>query len=139
MAITLLSQGAETWLEGGWSLASDSTIRLLGSDVYSGKTAAQLAALDESDFTEPDFTGYSAASITSGGWSYSGDGPTVAEHTQLAFTCTAAPASPVGVHGYWLERDPDGLAIWFEPFPNGPFLISQSGDSLTFQPQITIG
>jgi hypothetical protein len=139
VTVTLLSQGAAEWLGTGWDLSMNATVRLFGTDMYSGLTASGMAALDETDFVEPVFPGYAALPVTSGGWTYSGDGPTTATYSELQFDCTGVPAAGIAtVHGYVLERDPDSLAIWFEVFTNGPFILSKSGESVKFQPQIAM-
>jgi hypothetical protein len=134
MAIVLLSQGAEALLDGSWSTATPSTCRLIANDSYSGLSAAQLQALDETDFSEPSFVGYSSMPLVS--WTIAGPSPSSATHSELTFTATAAPTTIQTIHGWWLERDSDALAIAFEVFSNGPFIFSRSGDSLTFSPII---
>lgn len=136
MSVVLVQQGQAALLGGTWNTTTASTFRLFGNDNYSGQTAAQLRALTESSFTEPSFVGYQAVATSS--WSIAGGGPSTATHSEISFSCVTAPASPVIVHGYWLERDSDGLLMLFEVFETGPFLVDAAADALAFQPVLAL-
>ena len=138
MSIVLLSQGAEAILDGTWDTTVASTCKLFTADIYSGQTDAQQEALTEASFTEASFAGYSAAALTSGNWTIVAGYPTTATHTQVTFTASAAPSTPAGIHGYYVTRDSDGKAIWFEVFDHGPYLFYAASASVAFQPTLTL-
>jgi hypothetical protein len=136
--IVTLSQGSAAILAGTWSTATPSTCRLFATDVYSGLTSGQLQALTEADFAEPTFVGYNVAPLTAGGWVLSGGGPSLATHSTVTFTSVQAPATPQAVHGYLITRNSDGSAVGFEVFSHGPHLISRAGESVAFDPVISL-
>jgi len=136
VTVVLLAQGAGALAEGTWHKTTASTCRLLGVDIYSGATEATQRAYTEAELTEPSFVGYTAVPL--GSWTRSGGGPSVLTHTEVTFTCALAPVVPVTIHGYWVQRDSDSQAMWFEVFTTGPFIVSTAGDSLSFQPVLTL-
>lgn len=136
MTVTLLSQGAEAIADGSWHLGTTSTCRLLAVDIYSGVALSALQALTEADLTEPSFTGYSGAGLST--WTPSGAGPTTFTHAAVSFTASAAVDPVQTVHGWWLRRSSDGLAVLFEVFDTGPFIFSATGHAVAFTPVITV-
>lgn len=117
------------------ALAGDFTLRLFTTDVTTGLTETEIDALDETDFTEATFTGYSAVTLTGGSWSTASSDPSRATYAQQTFT--SAGGSPEDVWGYYLtdDNDSDSLAA-FEQF-DGPVVIS-NGDSLRITPRVNL-
>lgn len=137
MAIVFLDQGEAALLSGTWSLGVTSTLKLYTNNVTSSLTAAQIDALDETDFTEATFTGYSAATLTGGSWTVTGGNPTSAVYAQQTFT-SSADQTAQDVYGYFVVRASDGAAIYFEQFTDGPYTVEFNADNIKVTPRITL-
>lgn len=115
------------------SVAMD--LKLFKNNVTSGLTAAQIEALDETDFIEADFTGYVDVALTVVGWTSTPGDPTVATQTQKTFTSTA-DQTPQTIYGYYVTRDSDGVLEWFQVFTS-PQTIENNGDAIKITPRFT--
>jgi hypothetical protein len=113
----------------------DSTIRLFKTDVTAGLTPAQVDALDQTDFVEATFTGYSAVSMTTA-WTVSPDDPSEATRPQVSFTSSANQAAQT-IYGYYVTRNSDGQLRWFEDFA-GPLIVENLGDAIVVTPTLTL-
>lgn len=109
-------------------------LRLFTNDVEAGLTEAQIEALDETDFTEATFTGYSAI-VVNGGWTFTQGDPTRTVNTPRTFTRSGGVDQTV--QGYYLTNVGDGALAWWEYLP-GPVLFDNTGDTLTITPTLTL-
>jgi len=135
VSVTVLNQGEQALLEDGLTgVAYD--LRLYKTDVTAGLTAAQIDALDETDFTEATFTGYSAAAVGTGDWTITTGDPTVAVNVEKQFTSSANQTAQ-NIWGYYLTRSADGLAILFDQFP-APVVIEFLNDRIVVVPRVTL-
>jgi hypothetical protein len=132
-----VAAGERALLDGSWSTTTDCTLRLFTNDPSATITEAAANQLDEDDFTEADFVGYAAASITSAGWTVTEGDPTDATHATVSFA-TTTDITAVDIVGYYLTRDSDGAAMGFEVFTNGPYTLEADGDTLSFDPKVTL-
>lgn len=117
-------------------LAIGHTLRLYKTDVTAGLTRAQINALTVASFTEANFTGYVAKTLTGGAWVTTQGDPTTGTYAQQTFTSTANQAAQV-IYGYYVCRASDNALIWHERFA-GPLTISLNGDTIQITPTITL-
>lgn len=90
----------------------------------------------EATYTEADFTGYSAASLTGSSWSTNSGAPSSASYAQQTFTSSADQSSQ-SVYGYFVVQASSGKLVWAERFSNGPYAIANNGDNIKVTPAIT--
>lgn len=100
------------------------TLCLYKSDTTPGNTDT-LAT-----YTEADFTGYSAATLTGGSWVVTGNPVTYAKQT---FTSSAGSQNQ-DVYGYYLKAGTD--LIYAERFSDGPYNIANNGDKIEVTPSL---
>ena len=81
-------------------------------------------------YTEADFTGYSAATLTGGSWVVTGNPITYAKQT---FTSSAGSQNQ-DVYGYYLKAGTD--LIYAERFTDGPYNIANNGDKIEVTPSL---
>lgn len=136
MTFVLLQNGEVGLFAGTWSTATASQARLFMNDVTAGLTDTEINELDTADFSEANFTGYAAQSLSS--WTTTSGAPSDSTHDELTWTCTAAPASPQRIYGYYITRNSDSVVIGFEVFNNGPFNIFTANNTIEHSPQITL-
>lgn len=135
MTLTVVNQGEQAVLaDGVTGIAYD--LRLFMTDVLTGLTPDQIDALDETDFTEATFTGYSAQSLGTGDWTVTAGNPTTAVNLQKSFTSSADQAAQ-DIWGYYVTRTSDGALIWFEQFP-GPTVVEFTDDEIQITPRLTL-
>ena len=84
-------------------------------------------------YTEADFTGYSAVTLTGASWTVTGD---TASYAQQSFT-SSANQTLQNVYGYYLVQATSGTLIWAERFTDAPYAISNNGDIIRVTPTIT--
>lgn len=87
-------------------------------------------------YTEADFTGYAAVTLTGSSWTVSEGAPTEASYAQQTFSSTANQASQ-NVYGYYLTQVTSGLLVYAERFSDGPYAIANNGDQIKITPKIT--
>lgn len=80
-------------------------------------------------YTEADFTGYSAVTLTASSWTVTEGAPSHADYPQVTFTSSAGSQSQA-VYGYYLTRVSSGRIAWAERFADGPYTIVNSGDAI---------
>lgn len=131
----LVSDGENRFLT--LALAINYTLRLFTTDVTTGLTDEDIEALDETDFTEATFAGYSAATLTGGSWTIVSTDPSYARYAQQTFTRSSTGTSQ-NVYGYYLTNpgDADSL-VGFEQF-DGPIAIAANGDAIRVTPLLTL-
>ena len=84
-------------------------------------------------YTEADFTGYAAITLTGASWSVTGDTATYAQQT---FT-SSANQTLQNVYGYFLVQATSGILVLAERFTDAPYAISNNGDNIKITPTIT--
>lgn len=135
MSLIVLNQGEQAFLENGVTGVAY-TLRLYSNDVSSGLTDEEIQALTEADFTEATFAGYSAAALATGDWSITQGNPTQAVNVEKSFIRSSTGTAEL-IYGYYVTRDSDGQAHWFEQF-EGPVTIEVLDDQIDLTPQITL-
>jgi microcystin-dependent protein len=135
VSLVVVNQGEEALLNNGLTGVAY-TLRLHTTDVTAGLSPAQVDALDETDFTEATFTGYTAQAISPGDWTVTLGDPTEARNVAKSFTASANQP-PQDIWGYYVTRQSDGALIWFEPF-DGPIVVEFTGDQINVTPTITL-
>ena len=134
MTLILVDQAEEAFLD--LILAVNYTLRLYKTDVTTGLTQAQKDALDETDFTEADFTGYSAATLTGGSWTTTAGNPCAGSYAVQTFTSSADQTAQT-LYGYYVTRASDGALMWFEDFSTA-FVIEFNDEYIQVTPRITL-
>ncbi|MES2181019.1 MAG: hypothetical protein V4493_02850 [Pseudomonadota bacterium] len=90
-----------------------------------------------SDFTEADFTGYSALTLTGASWAVTEGAPSHADYAQQTFSSSAGSQNQ-NVYGYYLVRATSGRIAHAERFADGPYNIVNNGDQVKVTPVITL-
>ena len=134
MTLVVVDQAEEHFLD--LILAANYTLKLYKTDVTAGLTQVQQDALDETDFTEANFTGYSAATLTGGSWTTTVGNPCAGVYAQQTFTSSADQSAQV-LYGYYVVRTSDGKLQWFEDFIV-PLVIEFNGEYVQITPRITL-
>lgn len=109
---------------------SNLTLKLYKSNTTPGE--ADTAAT----YTEADFTGYSAASLTGSSWTVTTGAPSYASYAQQTFT-SSATQSAQSIYGYFVVNAA-GTLMWAEKFTDGPYSISNNGDAVKVTPYIEL-
>lgn len=138
MSLIFLDQGESVGLQlltNKIATPRDLILNLFQNDVTDGLTAEQIEALDESDFTPADFTGYSAITLTGASWTPTEGDPTSIAYAQQTFESSEAQEAQT-IYGYYLTQVSTGLAIAFEEFAS-PATIENDGDQIKITPVIT--
>lgn len=88
-------------------------------------------------FTEADFTGYSAITLTGSSWGAGSAGApsSITYGSQQTFTCSGTSSN--NIYGYYLTRSVGGELVWAERDAAAPFSITTSGDNIKITPAIT--
>jgi hypothetical protein len=116
-------------------------LRLFTNDVDDGLSAAQKEALDEGDFTEATFTGYSSVEIegdaggVSNEWTPTGGDPSSVTTTERSFA-SSADQSAETVYGWYLTTATSGELVAYG-YLSSPVTVQNDGDSIGVTPTIT--
>jgi hypothetical protein len=100
------------------------TLKLYKSDTTPGNTDTA------GTYTEADFTGYSAATLTGASWVVTGNPVTYAKQT---FTSSAGSQNQ-NVYGYFIVAG--AALIYSERFSDGPYNIANDGDKIEVTPSL---
>jgi hypothetical protein len=123
-------------------LDPDMDLKLFKNNVVSGLTAAQIEALDETDFTEATFTGYADVTIAgenqgvSSDWTITDGDPGVAVAPEQTFESTANQTAQT-IYGYYVVKTTGGALQWFE-YLSTPQEIESDGDVIKVTPRFTL-
>lgn len=85
-------------------------------------------------FTEANFTGYSAITLTGSSWNAASGGSI--DYAQQTFT-SSADQTTQNVYGYYLTRATSADLVYYEYFSDGPYAIANNGDAIKVTPTIT--
>lgn len=92
------------------------------------------------DYTESTFTGYSAATLSSGSWvvtaATSSAPATATQSSATTFACTATTSE--SVYGYFLLQSGATVMMWAERFSDGPYTIANNGDKVILTASVTL-
>ena len=100
------------------------TLKLFKSNTTPGNTDTA------GTYTEADFTGYSAATLTGASWVVTGNPVTYAKQT---FTSSAGSQNQ-NVYGYFIVAG--AALIYAERFTDGPYNIANDGDKIEVTPSL---
>lgn len=134
MAGIVVNNGEKVSLD--YLVGKVTTVRNLVLRLYKSNTTPSETTV-AGDLTEADFTGYSAITLTGASWSTSGGDPATGSYAEQTFT-SSADQSAQSVYGYYLTRATDGDLIAVERFTNGPYVISNNGDTIKLTPNFTV-
>lgn len=84
-------------------------------------------------YTEADFTGYSAITLTGASWG-SASGGTIA-YAQQTFTCSGASSN--SIYGYFVIQTTSTVLLYSERDASAPFTVTVSGDAVKVTPTIS--
>jgi hypothetical protein len=88
-------------------------------------------------YTEADFTGYSAITLTGATWGAPSEGaPSSIAYPQQTFTSSAGGQNQA-IYGYFMVRASSGRIALAERFTDGPYTIVNNGDQIKITPTIT--
>lgn len=125
-------------LDGTWSgLADDLDMRLFTNDVTDGLTQSEIQELDETDFTEATFPGYTAAVLAPAGWTINAGDPTVGTHSVQEFERSTTGTAET-VRGYYVTDDGTGAIRWWEEFESGPVIVEFEDDHIAITPTLSL-
>lgn len=110
-------------------------LRLFKNDVESGLSAAQKEALDETDFTQADFTGYGALTLTGASWVSTPGDPGNVSYAEQVFASTANQTAQT-IYGWYLTRLTGGELVMYD-YLNNPQVIQNDGDQIRVTPTLT--
>ena len=118
-------------------LAPAMNLRLFSNDVISGLTNAEIDALTEADFTEANFAGYAATSLTAGNWVVTQGDPTEANYNADQTFTRSSTGTAQNIYGYYVTLTTGGALRWFEQF-DAPIVVEFINDAVTITPQLTL-
>lgn len=133
MTLVLPDQGESIALEAlvGKTAGQNLILKLFKSNT----TPAE--ADTEGTYTEADFTGYAAITLTAASWSVTGTNPTSIGYAQQTFTSSAGSQSQ-SVYGYYFVQVTSGKLVWAERFTDGPYVITNNGDTISVTAALTM-
>lgn len=110
--------------------ATDPILKLFKSNTTPAETDTAAT------YTEADFTGYSAITLTGSSWNAATSGaPSYIDYAQQTFTCSGAGSTDI--YGYYIVGTTNGKLLWAERDASAPFTVTTSGDTVKVTPKIT--
>jgi len=133
MALLVPQQGEGIALEAlaGKTAGQNLILKLFKSNTTPGATDT------EATYTEANFTGYAAITLTAANWVTTPGNPSSMAYAQQTFTSSAG-AQNQPVYGYYLIQVSSGKLVWAERFTDGPYTIVNNGDAIKITPVITL-
>lgn len=132
--VIIVDAGEEAFLD--LVLAVGYTARLYRNNVVSGLTEEQIDALAAGAFTEANFAGYAAATLTGGSWTTTQGNPSTGVYAQQTFTRSSTGTAQL-IYGYYVTLTAGGALRWFEHFP-APISVEFNGDAIQITPRVTL-
>lgn len=86
-------------------------------------------------YTEASGFGYAAIDLTASNWTVGSGDPADASYPLQSFSFTGALGN---VYGYYVVGVTSGKVLWAERFSDGPYSITQSGDSIKVTPKFQL-
>lgn len=132
MALVFCNQGEDLALKAlvNHTAPQNLVLKLFKSDTTPAESDT------EATYTEADFTGYSAKTLTGSSWSMTPGAPSLAEYAQQTFT-SSADQSAQSIYGYYYVQATSGKLVAAERFSDGPYAVSNNGDNIKITPKIT--
>ena len=87
------------------------------------------------DFTQADFTGYSAITLVGSDWNAASAG-TISCAAVKEFTSSAGSQNQ-DIYGYYIVQVTSGVTVWAERFSTAPYNIANNGDKIQVTPTIS--
>ena len=87
-------------------------------------------------YTEADFTGYSAKTLTGASWTATPGAPSQVAYAQQTFA-SSADQTAQNIYGYFYIRVTTLDLIAAERFASAPVVVQNNGDEIRITPQIT--
>jgi len=115
-------------------LGEDWKLHLFRLDVISGLTPAQIAALDETDFTEANFPGYANVTLSVASWVTSEGDPAEGSYATQTFT-RSSTGSPQNIYGYYYTKSSNGKLRGFRQL-DAPITITSLDEKIEITPVI---
>lgn len=84
-------------------------------------------------YTEADFTGYLAATLTGASWGAASGGSIA--YAQQTFTASGTPNNDI--YGYYMTQASSGTLLLAERDAAAPFAVRTAGDNIKITPTIT--
>ena len=133
MALTVMNKGAQEMLKRAlnYSATGNVVLKLYKNNVTIAETSAV------ADFTEADFTGYSAATLTGSSFTVTDADPSEASYAVQEFTSSAGSQNQ-DVYGYYVTNGAGTIALWAEAFSDGPYNIANNGDKIQVTLKLTL-
>lgn len=131
MTIVLPNQGEQIALEAmvGKTAGQNLILKLFKSNTTPAESDT------EATYTEADFTGYSAITLTAANWTFTSGDPSHIDYAQQTFTSSAGSQNQ-NVYGYYFVQATSGKLVWSERFSDGPYNIANSGDAIKVTPKL---
>ena len=104
-------------------------LRLFKSDTTPGETHTS------TDYTQADFTGYSAVTLTNADWTLTPGAPSNATALQKTFTVSSATSQ--SIYGYYLTTAATSGLVAAERFSDGPYVVTNVNDAVKVTSVIT--
>lgn len=132
MSLVVCNQGEVLALKAllNHTAGQNLVLRLFKSNTTPGETDT------EATFTEADFTGYSAITLTGSSWTVNEGAPSDASYAQQTFTSSANQTTQ-NAYGYYLTQLTSGKLVYAERFTDAPYPITNNGDAIKVTPRIT--
>lgn len=87
-------------------------------------------------YTEADFTGYANKTLAGASWTVTGGAPSTASFALQTFSSTASQTLQ-NIYGYFLKRVSTGDLVYAERFSDGPYPVTNNGDTINVTPNIS--
>lgn len=129
MALLVPNVGEVTALEA-WLKSGNHVLRLFKSNTTPGESDTAAS------YTEADFIGYAAITLTGASWSVTPGAPTSAASALQTFTSSAGSQNQ-NVYGYYVTQASTGTLMFAERFTDGPYNIANNGDNIEVTPTVT--
>lgn len=88
------------------------------------------------DYTETDFTGYAAITLTGASWVITPGAPSTASYAKQTFTSSAAQTK--NCYGYFLVGATSGVLKFAERFASPPYAMTNIGDKIDVTLNLTL-
>jgi hypothetical protein len=92
---------------------------------------------DEGDYTEADFTGYSALTLTGASWTVTPGAPTVLSYAEQAFESSANQTAQL-IYGAYLTQLSTGKSIGAGLLSDGPVSVTYNTDKIKVTPILNL-
>lgn len=113
----------------GKTVVENLVLKLYKNNVTPGETDTA------GTYTEADFTGYSAVTLTGASWTVTPGAPSQASYAQQSFVSSAGQ-TPQTIYGYYVVGASSGTLYWAERFSSSQ-VIQADNDAIRITPKFT--